>query len=530
MKISVRILCIVTSVDKLLNRIVLRDNIRDKEQRRDHLLNCGVGLVIKAAVKSELSAIDPGLVNCLAVQDCLSQIKCNDCFVCHCLVDGHGLKSIHQILQVCFITILASDQDRVLSSIVRLDGLRYAKSGGVVRAECHIQLCSIRIVGAQDVLHSGKGLLCIPLSRCDRIEIGLSGRNLQCSLVQIRLKDIHSALIEVAGVVVTGVTGCDLKVERAFRVLKIKSIDTSEAEKMPGVYKIVTAKDVKAVGCDNRVAFFSFSPRTLATEKSHFVIAEDKIMNYGDCIAVAVADTKQHAREAAAKVTFEYEQLPEYRNYLDAVKPDAIRIHDDHPNMWCIQPTIKGAGHDIDKLFDEAPYVVEGSFYSPREPHGQIESDTIQAYFSADGMLCVHCKAMAIGAHLADIAEATGIPQEKIRVIANPTGASFGWSTNAGDLALAGTAVVCTGEPCALHMSYEEHQAFSGKRCPCYSNGRAACDENGKIVLSAKAILENGEVRLALDREAEGAAFEVVLPDGSRRHAKVEGKTACIRL
>ena len=55
-------------------------------------------------------------------------------------------------------------------------------------------------------------------------------------------------------------------------------------------------------------------------------------------------------------------------------------------------------------------------------------------------------------------------------------------------------------------------------------------DENGKIVLSAKAILENGEVRLALDREAEGAAFEVVLPDGSRRHAKVEGKTACIRL
>ena len=55
-------------------------------------------------------------------------------------------------------------------------------------------------------------------------------------------------------------------------------------------------------------------------------------------------------------------------------------------------------------------------------------------------------------------------------------------------------------------------------------------DENGKIVLSAKAILENGEVRLALDREAEGAAFEVVLPDGSRRHAKAEGKTACIRL
>ena len=264
---------------------------------------------------------------------------------------------------------------------------------------------------------------------------------------------------------------------------KIKSIDTSEAEKMPGVYKIVTAKDVKAVGCDNRVAFFSFSPRTLATEKSHFVIAEDKIMNYGDCIAVAVADTKQHAREAAAKVTFEYEQLPEYRNYLDAVKPDAIRIHDDHPNMWCIQPTIKGDGHDTDKLFEDAPYVVEGSFYSQREPHAQIESDTIQAYFDADGMLCVHCKAMAIGAHLADIEEATGIPQEKIRVIANPTGASFGWSTFGQSYALAAeVCMACDNMPVAISMSYQEHIAYTGKRAPSFSNAKLACDENGKII------------------------------------------------
>ena len=63
----------------------------------------------------------------------------------------------------------------------------------------------------------------------------------------------------------------------------------------------------------------------------------------------------------------------------------------------------------------------------------------------------------------------------------NPTGASFGWSTNAGDLCLAGAATVVTKMPCALHMTYEEHQHFSGKRCPAYSNGRVACDKDGKI-------------------------------------------------
>ena len=61
----------------------------------------------------------------------------------------------------------------------------------------------------------------------------------------------------------------------------------------------------------------------------------------------------------------------------------------------------------------------------------------------------------------------------------NPTGASFGWSTNAGDLCLAAAAAFVTKMPVALSMTYEEHQHFSGKRCPAYSNGRLACDENG---------------------------------------------------
>jgi len=63
----------------------------------------------------------------------------------------------------------------------------------------------------------------------------------------------------------------------------------------------------------------------------------------------------------------------------------------------------------------------------------------------------------------------------------NPTGASFGWSTNAGDICLAGVAAVVTKMPVALSMTYDEFMHFTGKRCPCHSNGRVACDENGMI-------------------------------------------------
>jgi aldehyde oxidoreductase len=261
---------------------------------------------------------------------------------------------------------------------------------------------------------------------------------------------------------------------------KILKIDTEEAEKSPGVYKIVTSKDV--IG-SNRLNMFQFLPRTLTSEQSHILLAEDKIFNYGDIIALAVADTKTHAREAAAKVKLEYEQLPELLNYLDAAVPDAVRVHEDHPNVWSCQPTVKGAGHDTSSLFDDAPHVVEGSFYSAREPHMPIEGDTVQAYFDEDGILTVQCKAQCIYANIGDIAEATGLAPEKVRVIENPTGGTFGWGIAAATYSLAAIAcMACDNTPIAFSMTYAEYMAYSGKRCPSYTNTRLACDKDGKII------------------------------------------------
>ena len=261
---------------------------------------------------------------------------------------------------------------------------------------------------------------------------------------------------------------------------KIKSLDLTEAEAMPGVYKIVTAKDVKG---GNRLGFFQLNARSLCTEQTHFILAEDKIMNYGDVVALVVADTVSHARDAAAKVKMEYEQLPEYKNYLEAAMPDAMRIHDDHPNVWSFQPTVKGAGYDCPEIFDKAPYVVEGSFYTTRQPHMPIEGDTVQAYWGDDGMLTVQCKAMQIYGNIGDIAEATGIDAENIRVIQNPTGATFGWGIAAATYAMAAIAcLACDDMPVALSINYQEFMAVSGKRAPSYSNARLACDKDGKIM------------------------------------------------
>jgi len=266
---------------------------------------------------------------------------------------------------------------------------------------------------------------------------------------------------------------------------KILKIDMSEAEKMPGVYKIVTAKDILAAGGTNIMAEGHFHERTTLTVPTRHVLCDEKINRYGDVVALVCADTKEHAREAAAKVKVEIEKLPEYLSYLDAAMPDAVRIYPETPNIFSMQPVLKGVGLEdaanVSEMIDDAEFSVEGSFFSTREPHLSIEGDAVQAYFDEDGFLAVQCKSQGVYSSIGRIGSSVGVPKDKIRIIMNPTGASFGWSTNAGDLCLAAAAAAVTRKPVALSMTYEEHQHFSGKRRPCHSNGRAACDKDGKL-------------------------------------------------
>ena len=243
-------------------------------------------------------------------------------------------------------------------------------------------------------------------------------------------------------------------------------IDTSEAEKAPGVVQIITAKDVQKAGCKNALMAYTFSPRTLPYDQVHKLIQDEKIISWGNVIAIAVADTKARAQEAAELVKMEYEQLPEYMNYLEAVLPDAMEIHPGMPNIYCQHPLRKGAADDVPKLIEEAAFSVEGSFYSSREPHLSIEGDTVQSYYDEDGLLTVQCKSMTNYFDRDDIAEALGEEIENIRVVENPTGGSFGWAMNAGSYALCAMAAKLTRMPVALHIDYAQFMALSGKAFP----------------------------------------------------------------
>ena len=279
----------------------------------------------------------------------------------------------------------------------------------------------------------------------------------------------------------------------------IISIDTAEAEAMPGVFKVMTAKDVKG---SNNMASPAFCARQKGkgiTESP--VIAGKKICRRGDVVALVAADTREHARAAAKKVKQNLEILPAYMTYPEAVMPNAVQLHETLPNFYMEQVVLKG--QDTAELFENAPVVAEGSFHSQHEPHLPIEPDTLQAYWGVDGMMTLQSKCQSLTENRDNIAMGTGIPKENIRMLLNYVGGAFGYTVGSLTFALAVTAVQNLDMPVSLTLSYEEFNHVTGKRAASFSNGRIACDEEGKIIAA--------EYDIALDHGAYANGSGVIL-------------------
>ena len=259
---------------------------------------------------------------------------------------------------------------------------------------------------------------------------------------------------------------------------KLLGIDFAEAEKAEGVVKVVTAADIKGT---NNTANGVNHPRSTAVAVERNLLVKDTIRKKGDAIAVVVADTREHARAAAKLVKANIEELPAASNILEAALPDALPVQVDSPNHFLTHPVFKG--QETGPLFDDAAYVVEGSFYSPREPHMPIEPHSVQAYIDADGVLVIAMKSQFVHIPTFALPGALGLEMGKVRVVNNPVGGIFGLGMSADIAGLVGAATVAVGgTPVTITMSYAEFQLYTGKRAASYSNGRVACDENGKLI------------------------------------------------
>jgi aldehyde oxidoreductase len=248
---------------------------------------------------------------------------------------------------------------------------------------------------------------------------------------------------------------------------RVKSVDYSRAIKMPGVAGIITEKEIKGT---NRL-------REAVPDKP--LLVEDIVKSYGDPIAIIAADTRAHARAAAAAVQIEFDPLPVYLTPKEALAPGADKLHDWSPNLISTTPHIFG---DAEKALKESKWVVEAQFSTQVNHQAPLEPENTTCYLEGEGddaELIVLGRSINIHPNAAVIGETVG--WKKTRYIEAYSGGQFGQKSAIITEALAAAACVYFKRPIRYQPSLAESLFLSPKRHPYDMTLKMGADEKGRF-------------------------------------------------
>ena len=203
----------------------------------------------------------------------------------------------------------------------------------------------------------------------------------------------------------------------------VLSIDTSEAEKIPGVVKVFTCFDLK------EKHYFPTAGHPWSTDKSHQDVADrlvltDRVRFYGDDIAAVVAEDEVSAAQALRAIKVEYEEYPFVLDVLDAMKEDAPQLHEDYPNNILKHTTIRKGNYE-EAIKEPGLIKVEGWYSTPTVQHCHIENFICYAEMEGDRIKVVSSTQIP---HIVRrvVGQALGVEWGKIRVIKPYIGGGFG--------------------------------------------------------------------------------------------------------
>ncbi len=272
---------------------------------------------------------------------------------------------------------------------------------------------------------------------------------------------------------------------------KIVSIDTREAEQMPGILAVLTAKDLP----DLLTGRLVYDMPVLAIDRVRFI---------GEKVAVVAAEDPDMAEDALASIDVEYEEMPAVFDAHEAMKPEAPLLHPDYrsyahapekffsdiPNVHSHVTWELG---DIDKGFALAKQVFEHTFNTPAVHQGYIEPHASVVAIDPDGRVNVWLSnKMPVRARelLADVIE---LPEERIVVHLAQIGADFGGKGSLMDAPLCYHLAKRTGRPVKMVMTYTEELMAGNPRHPTSIFLRTGVTEEGQIVArQAKVVFNSG--------------------------------------
>ena len=224
----------------------------------------------------------------------------------------------------------------------------------------------------------------------------------------------------------------------------IVSIDSSAAAGMPGVRAIYTGSDIDLAGLPTAWHI----PDSDLKQPEHPALAREVARYVGDGVAIVLADSRYQAQDAADAVIVEYEELPAVVDPQRATEAGAPQLHADVEDNVAFR-WIMGDREASDAVFDAADVVVSERIVQQRLLPTAMEPRAASAQFNAaTGELTLWCTSQNPHIHRFIVSGVTGLPENKVRVIAPEVGGGFGSKIPCyPDEALVSWAAMKTGVP-----------------------------------------------------------------------------------
>jgi len=264
---------------------------------------------------------------------------------------------------------------------------------------------------------------------------------------------------------------------------KILTIDTSQALLEPGVETVLTAKDVPGE-----------LMMGIIYKDWPVLIPVGGFTSYaGDVLAVVVADSRQHARDAVEKVAIEYEILKPLTDPRAAIASKEIAVWQTKDNVLSKSTYQRG---DVDSALAASVHRVRETFNTQRIEHAFLEPESSLAVPTTVGEkrgLHVYSGGQGVWDDRNDIARLLGIENEQVTVELITNGGAFGGKEDMSNQAHAALAAWILNLPVKCTLSREESFLMHAKRHPIEMTYEAACDADGRLTaLRVRALGDSG--------------------------------------
>ena len=254
---------------------------------------------------------------------------------------------------------------------------------------------------------------------------------------------------------------------------RLARLDVSKARALKGVACVLTAADLA-----DRTAATDIPGQTgqkrLDTDQQ--ILVKERVRYFGEPLALIAAETRDLADQAADLIEVELEPIPGVYNPLEALKPGAPQVYGSD-NIVAERKIKKG---DVEAGFAEADLIVENTYKTPFQEHAFLEPEVGLAWVDENDVVNIRVSTQVIE-HFRPIADAIGVPHNKVRVRGALVGGGFGGKEDMTVEVYLALLAKHTGRPMRLEYSREDSFVGHGKRHPFILTYRTGVTKEGKI-------------------------------------------------